>query len=438
MSQYIKMILERKKLNRILMGKIDVVLGLQYGDEGKGKIIDLLSENYDAVARFNGGPNAGHTLTVNGLKKVLHLIPSGVLHEDKMIILGNGVVIDPIALMEEIEDLEASGIKVKNRLYIAKKAHIITPIHRMLDEQIELMKGKNKIGSTKKGIGPTYTDKIARIGIRVEDTLSRTIANSKYEKLLRIHSNIINDKLKKTLDDFHSDYIKSLDYLSELNLIDCEYFIEDLLKSGHDILAEGGQGTLLDVDFGTYPYVTSSNTISGNVCNGLGVSPRRIGKVYGITKTYMTRVGNGHFTTELNDKTGDLLGQIGHEFGATTGRKRRCGWLDLVALNYACMINGVDSLIVTKADVLDTFDEIKVCEMYKNGDDVTDKFSNNEELKPMYYTLDGWKSNSKVKTFSEAPEELKNFIYHIEDYTNTNVMLISVGPDRNEIIKRSE
>jgi len=427
-----------KKLNRILMGKIDVVLGLQYGDEGKGKIVDLLSENYDVIARFNGGNNAGHTIYIDGIKKVLHLIPSGILRPNVKCIVGNGCVIDPIALMEEIEDLEKSGIEVRSRLYISNKAHIITPTHRMLDEQIELMKGKNKIGSTKKGIGPTYTDKASRIGIRVEDILYRTISNEKYQKILRTHANIITPKLKETLTDFESDYIKSLDYLSELNIVDCEYFIDGLLKDGLRILAEGGQGTLLDVDFGTYPFVTSSNTISDNVCSGLGVAPTKIGKIYGITKAYMTRIGNGHFTTELNDKTGDLMAQIGDEYGSTTGRKRRCGWLDLVALKYACMINGVDSLIITKVDVLDEFEEIKLCTAYFDNGIRTEKFKNDDNCKPHYITLDGWKS--EMGTFNEwsdwVPHQLREFVDYVEKYTGVKTEIISVGPDRNQIIKK--
>lgn len=419
-----------------MKNKIDVVIGLQYGDEGKGKIVDYLSENYDVVARFNGGANAGHTIYVNGIKKVLHLIPSGILHKDKIVVIGNGCVIDPISLKEEILELEKSGIEVKKRLYISDKAHLITPAHRMLDEQIELMKGKNKIGSTKKGIGPTYTDKVARIGIRVEDVVSGEYY-SKYDKILKIHSNILSDKLKDTLKkDFDPDWYESIDFLDELKIVNCEYTINEFLNQGKKILAEGGQGTLLDVDFGTYPYVTSSNTTSGGVCNGLGVSPNKIGKIYGITKSYMTRVGNGHFTTELQDSVGEKMVEIGNEYGSTTGRKRRCGWLDLVALKYATMINGVDSLIITKVDVLDEFDEIKVCDFYiaENYRKV-DNFENNSELQPSYVELEGWKTETSTYTEWEyAPARLKDFVKYIEDYTGVNVGIISVGTDRNQII----
>ena len=421
-----------------MKNKIDVVLGLQYGDEGKGKIVDLLTEDYDVVARFNGGANAGHMVIVKGIKKVLHLIPSGVLHPNKKIILGNGVVIDPISLMEEINDLEKSGIEVRSRLYISDKAHLITPAHRMLDEQIELMKGKHKIGSTKKGIGPTYTDKASRIGVRVSD-IQKDLVEEKYQKILKVHSNIITEKLKDTLKDFETDWKKSIDYLSKLNIVDCEYFIVDLLKDGQRILAEGGQGTLLDVDFGTYPYVTSSNTISGNVCSGLGVAPTKIGKIYGITKAYMTRVGNGHFSSELQDATGELMVQIGHEYGSTTGRKRRCGWLDMVALKYACMINGVDALIMTKTDVLDTFEEIKVCDSYAyiNSDRPIMKFKNDENLLPNYTTFPGWQTKtSDIRNYDNLPNNVKNIVEYIEEYTGVKIEIVSVGPDRNEIIKK--
>jgi len=418
------------------MNKIDVVLGLQYGDEGKGKIVDLLTENYDVVTRFNGANNAGHMLVINGVKRVLHLIPSGAMHPNKKLVIGNGVVIDPISLMEEIEDLEKIGLEIKSRLFISNKAHLITPAHRMLDEQIELMKGKNKIGSTKKGVGPSYTDKVARIGIRVDDILDNSV-HSKYEKILRTHSNIITDKLKDTLKDFETDWLKSIDFISKLNIVDCEYFINDLLDKGERIIAEGAQGTLLDMDFGTYPYITSSNTISGNVCVGLGVPPSKIGKIYGITKSYMTRVGNGHFTTELNDSTGEMLVNIGHEYGSTTGRKRRCGWLDMVALKYAVMLNGVDSLIVTKVDVLDEFEEIKVCDHYLNNGVEEFKFKNNENLIPHYESIEGWMcETSTYNDWESVPSKLKDFIEYIENYVGVNVDIVSVGPERDQIIRK--
>lgn len=418
-----------------MKNKIDVVVGLQYGDEGKGKIVDYLSENYDVVARFNGGANAGHTIYVNGTKKVLHLIPSGILHKDKIVVIGNGCVIDPISLKEEILELEKSGIEVKKRLYISDKAHLITPAHRMLDEQIELMKGKNKIGSTKKGIGPTYTDKVARIGIRIEDVVSGEYY-SKYNKILNIHSNILSDKLKDTLKkDSDPDWYDAIDFLDQLIIVNCEYTMNEFLNQGKKILAEGSQGTLLDVDFGTYPYVTSSNTTSGAVCNGLGVSPNKIGKIYGITKAYMTRVGNGHFTTELHDFIGEKMVEIGNEYGSTTGRKRRCGWLDLVALKYATMINGVDSLILTKVDVLDEFDKIKVCDFYIKNYKKVVEFENNPELQPSYIELEGWKTKTSTYTKWEyVPSRLKDFVKYIEDYTGVNVEIISVGTDRNQII----
>jgi len=421
------------------MEKIDVVLGLQYGDEGKGKIVDYLSENYDVVARFNGGANAGHTLYIDGIKRVLHLIPSGILHKDKIVVIGNGCVIDPISLKEEIEDLENCGIDVRSRLYISNKVHLITPAHRMLDEQIELMKGKNKIGSTKKGIGPTYTDKVSRIGIRVEDIFFQDVED-KYAKILKIHSNILNDKLKDTLKkDFELDWFNAIEYLEQLNIVDCEYFMNELLEKGKKILAEGGQGTLLDVDFGTYPYVTSSNTISGNVCCGLGVSPNKIGKIYGITKAYMTRVGNGHFTTELFDEIGEKICTVGNEYGSTTGRKRRCGWLDMVALKYACMINGVDSLIVTKIDVLDSLETIKVAECYLGEDyKKVDVFKNDENLEPLYFKFDGWQTaTSNITEWNEnLPKEFVEFIEYIENFVKIPIEIISVGTNRNQIIKK--
>ena len=421
------------------MKNVTVVIGAQYGDEAKGKFVDLLSKDYDAVARFNGANNAGHVVTVGEVKKALHLIPSGILHKDKICILGNGVVIDTISLMEEIEDLEKSGIEVKSRLYISNKAHLITPAHRMLDEQIELMKGKHKIGSTKKGVGPTYTDKAARIGIRVEDVL-KGLVDEKYEKILKVHSNIITDKLKDTLRDFETDWQKSLEYLSKLKIVQVEYFINDLINNGKKILAEGAQGSLLDVDFGTYPYVTSSNTVSGNVCSGLGIAPNKIGKIYGISKAYMTRVGNGFFTSELHNEIGEKMAQIGNEYGSTTGRKRRCGWLDLVALKYACMINGVDSLIITKNDVLDDFDEIKVCDSYAyiNCDHDIHTFSNDENLLPNYTTFEGWKTDlTNIREYDELPEKFKYFIKYIEDFTGVKVEIISVGPDREQNIIRN-
>jgi adenylosuccinate synthase len=418
--------------------KITLIGDLAYGDCGKGRIVDLLIKNYDVVARFSGGNNCGHVLVVNGIKRSLHLIPSGVLYPEKKLILGSGMVIDPISLMEEIIELEKSGLEIKSRLYISNKAHLTTPAHRMLDEQIELMKGKNKIGSTKKGIGPTYTDKAARIGIRIED-VQKGVVEEKYQKILRTHANIITDKLKDTLKDFEQDWNKSIEYLSKLNIVNCEYFIDELLKSGNKILAEGAQGTLLDVDFGTYPYVTSSNNVSGSVCAGLGVSPNKIGHIYGITKAYMTRVGNGFFTTELHDEIGEKIAEIGHEYGSTTGRKRRCGWLDMPALKYACMINGVDSLIITKVDVLDTFEEIKVCESYSypNSDRPEYKFNNDEDLIPNYKTFEGWKTKtSDIRNYEDLPIQLKNYIEYIENYTGVKIEIVSVGPDRNEIIMR--
>ena len=422
----------------MIKNKISVVLDLSWGDCGKGKIVDLLAPEYDVVARFNGANNSGHVVWVNGVKKVLHLIPSGVLHSDKILILGNGVAIDPISLMEEIEELEKCGLDVKSRLYISDKANLITPAHRMLDEQIELMKGKNKIGSTKKGVGPTYTDKASRIGIRVED-VQKGLVEEKYQKILKVHSNIITDKLKDTLKDFEQDWNKSIEYLSKLNIIETEYFIDDLLKDGKKILAEGAQGTLLDVDFGTYPYVTSSNTVAGNICTGLGVAPNKIGKIYGITKSYVTRVGNGQFCTELHDEIGDKIAEIGHEYGSTTGRKRRCGWLDMVALKYACMINGVDALIMTKVDVLDTFEEIKVCESYSypNSDKIELKFKNDENLLPIYKTFEGWQTKtSDIRNYEELPIQVKSLVEYIEEYTGVKIEIVSVGPDRNEIIKK--
>lgn len=391
---------------------IDVVVDLAFGDCGKGKIVDLFAKDYDVIARFNGGDNCGHVVYVNGKKYTLHLIPSGILYNHTINILGNGVVINPISLKNEIEELEKQGIEVKSKLFISKKSHIITPIHILLDDPL------NKIGSTKKGIGPTYTDKIARTGIRVEDILNNTW-HEKYRELYNYH------KLDISVSSYEFD--QAIEFMKELQFIDCEYFINDLLKNNKTILAEGGQGALLDIDHGTFPHVTSSNTISAGVCTGLGVAPNKIGKVYGITKAYMTRVGNGFFTTELKDEIGDKMCEIGKEYGSTTGRKRRCGWLDLVSLDYACMINGVDFLIITKVDVLDGFDEIKICTFYKKDNNIINKFTNDPEVEPHYFTMKGWK-NSKNK------EELSGFIDYIEKYTETKIKIISVGPERDQNI----
>ncbi|MEA3504794.1 MAG: adenylosuccinate synthase [Bacteroidota bacterium] len=423
--------------------KVDVLLGLQWGDEGKGKIVDVLTPKYDIIARFQGGPNAGHTLEIEGDKHVLHIIPSGIFHKEKLNIIGNGVIIDPFIMKNELLGLEAKGVQPKNNLYVSKKAHLILPTHRMLDATYEAFKGEQKIGSTLKGIGPTYTDKTARIGLRVGDILSKDF-KQKYEKLKQHHIKIITaygfdykshkiDSL--SFDEYEKQWFEALKKIQELKIINSENFINTKLKEGKKILAEGAQGTLLDVDFGSFPFVTSSSTITAGVCSGLGIAPNKINRVFGIVKAYCTRVGSGPFPTELFDADGQKLRDDGHEYGSTTGRPRRCGWLDINALNYSVMLNGVTDLIVTKADVLDGFDTIKVAVAYDVNGEKTKEFDLDIDSKPVYDEIEGWKSDiTSVKEISGIPLKLVDYIKYIEEKTEVGVSILSVGPDRDQTI----
>ncbi len=420
--------------------KVDVLLGLQWGDEGKGKVVDVLTPNYDVVTRFQGGPNAGHTLEFEGQKYVLRSIPSGIFQGGKMNIIGNGVVLDPILFRQEAEALAASGHDLTKQLCISKKAHLIMPTHRILDAAYEAAKGAAKVGTTGKGIGPTYTDKISRNGLRVGDLLLNfeekyAIAKGKHEVILR------GLNYEYDVAALEKEWFEALEYLKRFKLIDSEHVINNLLKEGKSVLAEGAQGTMLDVDFGSYPFVTSSNTICAGACTGLGVAPRRIGEVYGIFKAYCTRVGAGPFPTELFDETGDKLGQLGHEFGAVTGRKRRCGWIDLVALKYAIMINGVTNLIMMKSDVLDTFDTVKACVAYKIDGQETEEFPFDicEEVEPVYVELPGWKTDmTQMTSEDEFPEEFNAYINFLEEELGVPIKIVSVGPDREQTIIRNE
>lgn len=420
--------------------KVDVLLGLQWGDEGKGKVVDVLTPNYEVIARFQGGPNAGHSLEFNGLKHVLHTIPSGIFHTESLNIIGNGVVIDPVIFAKEIQGLRDLGVEPTKNLLISKKAHLIVPSHRELDAASEADKGKEKIGSTLKGIGPTYMDKTGRNGLRVGDTLSPDFIE-RYEKLKNKHKQVLKqyNNYKADIEQHEEDWFKGIEVIREFQLIDSEYEINDLITKGKKILAEGAQGTLLDIDFGSYPFVTSSNTICAGACMGLGIAPTKIGEVYGIFKAYCTRVGSGPFPTELHDEEGQKLRDVGNEYGATTGRPRRCGWLDLVALKYAVMLNGITGLIMTKADVLDTFDTIKVATHYLLDDEPCYHFpfDTNAPIKSVYKEFKGWNSpTSQVKSEDEFPEELSQFIKFIEDETGVPIKIVSVGPDREATIIR--
>ena len=419
--------------------KVDVLLGLQWGDEGKGKVVDVLTPNYDAVTRFQGGPNAGHTLVFENQKYVLRSIPSGIFQGGKVNIIGNGVVLDPALFKEEVESLEASGHDLTQRLYISKKAHLILPTHRLLDAALESAKGKGKIGTTGKGIGPTYTDKVSRNGLRVGDLLSPKFMD-KYNAAVERHKDLLaHYKYEYDLAPIEKKWFEGVEKLKTFQIVDSEWIINDLLQSGKNILAEGAQGTMLDVDFGSYPFVTSSNTICAGACSGLGVAPRRIGDVYGIFKAYCTRVGSGPFPTELFDETGKKIREIGHEYGAVTGRERRCGWIDLVALKYAVMINGVTQLIMMKSDVLDDFDTIKACTAYKINGVETDEFPFDitETVEPVYKEMPGWKTNmNKVSSEDQFPDNFNNYIDFLEDYLEVPIKIVSVGPDRDQTIVR--
>ena len=418
--------------------KVDVLLGLQWGDEGKGKVVDVLTPRYDVVARFQGGPNAGHTLEFEGQKYVLRSIPSGIFQGNKVNIIGNGVVLDPALFKAEAEALEASGHPLKERLHISKKAHLILPTHRILDAAYEAAKGDAKIGTTGKGIGPTYTDKVSRNGLRVGDVLYHF--EDKYAAAKKKHEAILKAlNYRYDITELEKEWFEAIAYLKRFQLIDSEHVINNLLEEGKSVLAEGAQGTMLDVDFGSYPFVTSSNTICAGACTGLGVAPGNIGEVYGIFKAYCTRVGAGPFPTELFDETGEKLCALGHEFGAVTGRKRRCGWIDLVALKYAVMINGVSQLIMMKSDVLDTFDTIKACVAYKMNGVETNEFPYeiDDTIEPVYVELPGWKTDmTKMQSEDEFPEEFNAYLSFLEEELGVPVKIVSVGPDREQTIVR--
>jgi adenylosuccinate synthase len=418
---------------------IDVLLGLQWGDEGKGKIVDYLAKDYDIIARFQGGPNAGHTLYVKDTKIVLHTIPSGVFHDQIINVIGNGVVIDPITLEKELQSIKAHGVDPTKKILVSDRAHIILPTHRALDRASELAKGEDKIGSTLKGIGPTYMDKTGRNGIRVGDVIKPDFQD-RYNKLKEKHSRLLAQMgFTENLDADEKEFFKSLDALKSLEVINGEYYLNNAIKEGKRILAEGAQGTMLDIDFGTYPFVTSSNTISAGLCNGLGVPPTMVGRVYGITKAYCTRVGSGPFPTELHNEMGEKLRELGGEFGATTGRPRRCGWLDLVALKYSCMINGVTDLIITKTDVLDSFETLQVATSYIINGQATEQFPYEfkpEEVEIGYESQAGWGvSMANCRSISDLPETFMNYRTFIEDYTDVKVSFISNGVAREALIE---
>ena len=414
--------------------KVDVLLGLQWGDEGKGKVVDVLTPKYDAVARFQGGPNAGHTLEFGGERYILRSIPSGIFQGGKTNIIGNGVVIDPLLFKEEAEALANHGHNLKQQLMISKKAHLIMPTHRILDLANEAAKGSGKIGTTGKGIGPTYTDKISRNGLRVGDLLENF--DEKYSAAKRRHENMLRAmNFEYNLIDLERPWLEALDYLKGFRLVDSEHEVNAMLREGRSVLAEGAQGTMLDIDFGSYPFVTSSNTICAT---GLGVSPRNIGEVYGIFKAYCTRVGSGPFPTELHDETGEAMCERGHEFGSVTGRRRRCGWIDLVALRYAVMIDGVTQLIMMKSDVLDTFNVIKACVAYRVDGVETDRFPFDlSKAEPIYAELPGWRTDmSRMKSEDEFPEEFNAYLTFLEDELGVPIKIVSVGPDREQTIIR--
>ncbi|HVZ56901.1 MAG TPA: adenylosuccinate synthase [Chitinophagaceae bacterium] len=417
---------------------VDVILGLQWGDEGKGKIVDYFAKEYDVVARFQGGPNAGHTLYVEGRKIVLHQIPSGVFHGNTTNLIGNGVVLDPVTLKRECETVASFGIDLRKNLFISERAHLILPTHRALDKAAEVSKGHEKIGSTLKGIGPTYMDKTGRNGIRVGDILDKSFTTS-YIKLRLKHQKLLdNYAFTEDISAWEEEFFDALEFLRQLNIVNGEYFINDQLQQGRRVLAEGAQGSMLDIDFGTFPYVTSSNTISAGVCSGLGVAPQKIRDVIGVTKAYCTRVGSGPFPTELDDATGEELRRIGNEFGATTGRPRRCGWIDLVALKFACMVNGVTRLVMTKADVLDSFAELQVCTAYqvdgKRSEKVPFQMMRSAIL-PEYERLAGWNCpTGAAQSASDLPEKMRQYVAFINHYLGVEIRYISNGPGRDQLV----
>ncbi|HBR52697.1 MAG TPA: adenylosuccinate synthase [Flavobacteriaceae bacterium] len=421
---------------------VDLLLGLQWGDEGKGKIVDVLTSNYNIIARFQGGPNAGHTLEFDGIKHVLHTIPSGIFHENAINIVGNGVVIDPVIFKKELDNLKKFDLDFKKKLIISRKAHLILPTHRLLDAASETAKGKAKIGSTLKGIGPTYMDKTGRNGIRVGD-LELDNWQEKYRALADKHESMIdfyNVQMDYDLAELERDFFEAVEVLKELTFIDSEEYLYQAQKNGNTILAEGAQGSLLDIDFGTYPYVTSSNTTAAGACTGLGVAPTQIGEVFGIFKAYTTRVGSGPFPTELFDNYGETMGKVGNEFGATTGRPRRCGWLDLVALKYAVRINGATQLMMMKGDVLSGFDKLKVCTAYQYKGETIEHLPYNieaENVTPVYTEMKGWKEDlTKMTDASQFPKELNDYIAFLEEELEVPIKIVSVGPDRTQTIHR--
>jgi adenylosuccinate synthase len=417
---------------------VDVILGLQWGDEGKGKIVDYFAPDYDMIARFQGGPNAGHTLYVNEKKIVLHQIPSGIFRENKVNLIGSGVVLDAVILKKECEAVESFGIDYKKTLFVSERTHLILPSHRAIDRASEAAKGRDKIGSTLKGISPAYMDKTGRNGLRVGDLLDKNFPD-KYQKLRNKHQQILdNFSFDEDISQAEKEFFEALEFLKTLKIINGEYFINEAIQSGKKILAEGAQGSMLDVDFGTFPYVTSSNTITAGVCSGLGISPNKIKEVIGITKAYCTRVGSGPFPTELNDEMGEQIRKSGNEFGSTTGRPRRCGWIDLVALNFACMINGVTQLVMTKADVLDEIDTLKICVKYNvDGTETTQVPFQMEgkSLQPVYKKFPGWKSDiTKIKNFKELPAAMHDYITYINSVLGVTVQYISNGPGTDQIV----
>jgi adenylosuccinate synthase len=418
---------------------VDVILGLQWGDEGKGKIVDYFAPRYDLIARFQGGPNAGHTLYVNDKKIVLHQIPSGIFHEKTMNLIGNGVVLDPVTLKRECESVASFGVDYRKNLYISQRTHLILPTHRALDRASEMSKGQEKIGSTLKGIGPAYMDKTGRNGLRVGDLLDKSFT-TQYIKLRLKHQRLLDGlNFHEDISAWEEEFFEALEFMRQFKIVNGEYFINDKIAEGKSVLAEGAQGSMLDVDFGTFPFVTSSNTISAGVCTGLGVAPQKIRDVIGVSKAYCTRVGGGPFPTELEDATGEELRRVGNEFGATTGRPRRCGWIDGVALKFACMINGVTKIVMTKADVLDAFAELKICTAYKvNGETTTEiPFQMNRvKIEPQLQSFEGWKKDiTAVKKYDQLPEKMREYVQFINKHLGVRIAYISNGPGRDQLIE---
>jgi len=418
---------------------VDVILGLQWGDEGKGKIVDYFAPRYDLIARFQGGPNAGHTLYVKDKKIVLHQIPSGIFHEKTVNLIGNGVVLDPVTLKRECESVAAFGVDYRKNLYISQRTHLILPTHRALDKASEVSKGQEKIGSTLKGIGPAYMDKTGRNGLRVGDLLDKSFT-TQYIKLRLKHQKLLDGlNFHEDISAWEEEFFEALEFMRQFKIVNGEYFINDKIAQGKTVLAEGAQGSMLDVDFGTFPFVTSSNTISAGVCSGLGVAPQKIRDVIGVSKAYCTRVGSGPFPTELEDATGEELRKIGNEFGATTGRPRRCGWIDGVALKFACMINGVTKIVMTKADVLDSFGELKVCTAYKVGGETTHEIPfqmSRLQIEPVLESFPGWKSDvTSLKKYGDLPEKMKEYVEFINKFLSVKIAYISNGPGRDQLIE---